>query len=886
MPSPKKRPVHYVLSTHWDREWREPFQGIRFALVRLMDRVIAGLEDGRMHGPFTTDGQSILIDDYLEIRPDRRPQIEKLAREGKLVIGPWYSMPDEFTVSGEALIRNLLVGRAGARAVGGKPSMAGYVPDMFGHNSQMPQIFANCGIPVAYIWRGVNNVKKRNFIWRGADGTEVVVHKFGKQGYGTYSHKVGLGHIYTRNVEDDPKELKERLAKYLAEEDAATEVDTILIHEGCDHQEWHPQRYAMVFGELAKSRKYSMEHVSLDDYAQVLLAERSRITTVLEGELHDAGYEVPGLDNLETCGQFVIPGVLSSRVRMKQANAQCQVLLCQWAEPFTAFAEAAVGLELAPGFLDVAWKWLLQNHAHDSIDGCSIDQVHRDMNFRADQCRLIAEKITADATSRIAASVTGTVAADELRVTVFNPRPRDFDEFTELTLEVPTTWPVFREFFGFENKPGFLIYGPDGQEVPYQRLSQVTNRSRARIRETKFPEWVPSHHIKVALPLAIPALGYTTLSVKSVPPERTTRYPDEPAMATTASSMANEFLSVQIESNGTLTVTDKKTGRVFPQLLTFEERADIGDGWYHGVAVNDQIFVSTACRADVALVHNGPMLTTFRIRMTMAVPEDFKFDSMSRSDRFTDLVIDSLVSLRPGQAYLDIQTSIDNNANDHRLRVLFPSGIAAKTYLTDTAFDVVERPVALEKNNHEYRELNVETKPQQSWTAVHDAKTGLAIIADGLLETTVRDTADRAVALTLFRGTRRTAFTDGEPDGQTRGPMTFRYLFQPLAGKPDRAQLCELGLRLSGGLRAAQWPGSCSPKTMASKARPSSPAYVRLARRGNCGCSIPICKPSAPRSTLGTRWGQPSRRRRRNASISKAMWWAHSPSRMESARSR
>ena len=122
MPSPKKRTVHYTLSTHWDREWREPYQGIRYALVTLLDRVIAGLEDGRLHGPFVTDGQSILLDDYLEIRPDRRAQVEKLAREGKLVVGPWYSMPDEFAVSGEALIRNLLVGRQAARAAGGEPT--------------------------------------------------------------------------------------------------------------------------------------------------------------------------------------------------------------------------------------------------------------------------------------------------------------------------------------------------------------------------------------------------------------------------------------------------------------------------------------------------------------------------------------------------------------------------------------------------------------------------------------------------------------------------------------------------------------------------------------------------------------------------------------------
>ncbi|MEO6875772.1 MAG: glycoside hydrolase family 38 C-terminal domain-containing protein, partial [Opitutaceae bacterium] len=690
------------------------------------------------------------------------------------------------------------------RDVGGQPSAAGYVPDMFGHNSQMPQIFVLCGVPVAFIWRGVNNAAQRNFIWRGADGTEIPVHKFGNVGYGTYAHKVGLGHIYTHDGLDDPKDLKERLDIYLAEEAAATEIDTILIHEACDHQEWHPKRYAMAFAELAKSKQYEMKHVSLDEHLRELIAQKDKITTVLEGELRAAGRVIPGADPLATCSQFVIPGVLSSRVRMKQANAYCQTLLCQWAEPFTAIAESAIGLELAPGFLDVAWKWLLQNHAHDSIDGCSQDQIHRDMNFRADQCRIIAEKLTTEATSRLAASVKGDVAGDELRVTVFNPRPHAFAGFTELTLEVPTTWSTFREFFGFENKTGFLVHGPDGKEIPYQRLNQTSNRSRTRVRETKFPEYVGSHHIKVALPLAVPAFGYTTLSVKAVPPERATRYPDEPAMATTANSMANEFLAVQIESNGTLTVTDKQTGRVFSQLLTFEERADIGDGWYHGIAVNDQIFVSTACRAEVALIHNGPMLTTFRVRTTMAVPEDFKFDAMTRSDRFTDLVIDSLVSLRPGQEYLDIQTSVDNNANDHRLRVLFPSDVAANTHLTDTAFDVMERPIALEKDNYDYREINVETKPQQSWTAVHEAKAGLAIIADGLLETTVRDTADRAVALTLFRGTRRTAFTDGEPDGQTRGPMTFRYLFKPLAGKPDRAQLCELGLQLSGSLRTVQ----------------------------------------------------------------------------------
>ncbi|MDB6169161.1 MAG: glycoside hydrolase [Verrucomicrobia bacterium] len=804
MSTPKKRPVHYTLSTHWDREWREPAQGIRYALVGLMDRVIAGLEDGRLKGPFQTDGQSILIDDYLEIRPERRAQVERLAREGKLVVGPWYSMPDELTVSGESLIRNLLVGRQAARALGGEPSAAGYVPDMFGHTSQLPQIFAGVGIEVGYVWRGINLRAERNFIWRGADGTELPCHKFGNVGYGTFAHQVNRGHEPDGNIEDRPAELVRLAREFLDQEAAATAVDAILVHDACDHQEWSPKRYELLFAEFAKSRKYRVVHTSLDAYLRELLAQRDRIKTVLEGELRAAGRDHPVADVVAHCNQWVIPGVLSSRVRLKQANARCQTLLCHWAEPFSAFAAAAVGAEFAPGFFETAWRWLLQNHAHDSIDGCSPDQVHKDMEFRFDQCRLIAEKLTVDATCRLAANVAGEVTKDELRVTVFNPLPREFAGVAEITLEIPTTWPAFNEFFGFEPKPGFAVRDAAGKEVPYQRLGQTMNRIRQRIRPTKFPEAVMSHHVAVGLFVRIPAHGYTTLTVKAVAAGRPTRYPAEPALATSDRSMANEFLAVAVASNGSLTLTDRRSGREYSRALTFEDGADIGDGWYHGIGVNDQVFTSAASSADVALVHNGPLLATFRVRTTMNVPAEFLADGMVRSGKFTPMTMDSLVTLRAGQDHVEIRTTIDNPVDDHRVRVLFPSGAKADTYLTDTAFDVVERPVALPKDNHEYRELNVETQPQQSWTAVFDAKGGLAVVADGLLETAVRDTPERPVALTLFRGTRRTVFTDGEPGGQMRGALSFHYAVMPLRGAPDRARLCELGQQLAAGLRTVQ----------------------------------------------------------------------------------
>ncbi|MEP7358375.1 MAG: glycoside hydrolase family 38 C-terminal domain-containing protein, partial [Anaerolineales bacterium] len=266
---------------------------------------------------------------------------------------------------------------------------------------------------------------------------------------------------------------------------------------------------------------------------------------------------------------------------------------------------------------------------------------------------------------------------------------------------------------------------------------------KSRIRDTKFPEGYRTHDVTVAVPLSIPPLGYTTLSLRAGKPGQPSRYPDTPGLATSERSMANETLSVEIEPNGTLVLTDLRSGAAYRRLLTFEDQADIGDGWFHGMAVNDRAIVSTTARSELSLVHNGPLLATFRIRTWLSVPEAFDFGRMERSERSAEMVIDSLISLRRGQAYLEVETTVANQVNDHRLRVLFPSGAQAATYLADSQYDVVERPIALRADNHLYRELEVETKPQQSWTAVFDDQRGLAIVAEGLLETAVRDLRHR-----------------------------------------------------------------------------------------------------------------------------------------------
>lgn len=791
-----RRRAHYVLSTHWDREWHEPFQHFRYRLVQLFDRVVDDLDAGVLVGPFQTDGQAVVMEDYLEVRPERAEQVTRQARAGKLVIGPWYVLPDEFLVSGESLVRNIRRGREVARSFGVEPSGAGFLCDIFGHCSQVPQLYRLFGLPFGILWRGLNTIERRNLIWRGADGTELPVMRFGHHGYCGYDYDVR--HATNPNHAFDADQARAGLRAWLDKEAAATDVDAILMFDGGDHLEYDSDQYA-VLREAMDDAGYPFEivHTSLDAYGAELVAQAERIGTTVEGELREPARHHPGIDD-----QWLIPGVLSSRVWIKQDNVACQDLLCLWTEPLCAFAADALGADYPAGFLNVAWRWLLRNHPHDSICGCSVDQVHQDMVWRFSQCRQIGERLLTEASTAIAASVEGEVTAETLRVTLFNPLPRPFAGHTEVTLPIPTDWPLFNEFFGFEPKPGFRIFDSAGQEVPYQRLDQAMGRTKKRLRRTAFPQAYPTHDVTVALPIAVPPLGYTTLTVRRAEPGEPTRHPELPGLATSERGAENELLAFSIESNGTITLTDKRTGAVYHRLLTFEDCADIGDGWYHGVAVNNQAWLSTGSAADVALVDHGPYLTSFRIRTHLRVPREFCFAAMRRSDELVDLVCDSLVKLRPGQEYLEVTTTVLNTAEDHRLRVLCPSGAESDTMWADTPYDVVERPIALRADNHLYRELEVETKPQQSFTAVADGRRGLAVVSVGLMESTVRDLPERPVALTLFRGTRRTVMTNGEPDGQLLGrTLTFRYRLVPIA-EVDPAALCWSGQELAAGLRA------------------------------------------------------------------------------------
>jgi alpha-mannosidase/mannosylglycerate hydrolase len=811
MVSDSKRTGHYVVSTHWDREWYEPFQHYRFRLVNLLDEVLDTLERTPEFRYFQMDGQSIPAEDYLEIRPERAEQFRSLVAAGRLRLGPWYVLPDEALVSGESIVRNLQRGIAVA-AQFGRPSRVGFLCDMFGHISQLPQILRGFGIDNAFLWRGVNeDTHGAMFRWQAPDGSEVLAYRFSPRGgYCSYAFKVRRSEI--PDVVFDQEEALKGLAEYLEFETGRCPTSSFLVFDGGDHLEIEPQTAEFLKTANRQLEEVELVHSHLEGFVEDLREQRDRITQTFVGELREPA--------LQGDDQWLIPGVLSSRIHLKQANARCENELCLWAEPFSAFA-ALLGEDYPQSYLDLAWRYLLQNHPHDSICGCSIDQVHRDMVYRFDQSHLIATRLTGQALRRIADRVqVPDLGEQDLALLVFNPSSEAIDGPVDVTIRFKSDVDAkYQEWFGFEEKIGFRLYDASGQEIPYQYVNQRKDRIGFSRSLRKFPAGEKRHEVDVTARLQVPAFGYTTLVCRPV--KEPTRH--DGSMLVDDHTIENENLIVSVNPNGTLHLVDKESGEAYDNLLTLEDRADIGDGWYHGTAVNDRIQSSVASAADVALTADGPHKATLTIRVVMHVPRHFRFDRMVRSEQVAPLVVTHLVTLRQGADCVEVRTDVENTIRDHRLRVLFPSGAQGETYLSDQAFDVVERPIALREDNARYKEPEVETKPQQTWTAVHDDQRGLAVISAGLPEAAVRDLPDRPIALTLLRSFVRAVLTSGNEGGEIQGKHRFEYRILPLAGRPDVSRLTRLGQSLAGGVRVVQ----LEPKDISPDHTPGSPRNRR-----------------------------------------------------------
>jgi len=795
-----------VSHTHWDREWYEPFQRFRMRLVRLVDKLLHILDSDPDYRHFMLDGQTIVLQDYLQIRPERATTLRGYVEDGRLLIGPWYVLPDEFLVSGEALVRNLLLGDCSARELGPKV-MVGYTPDAFGHISQLPQILRGFGIDSAAACRGLDD-QPTELLWQAPDGSTVLMCNL-RTGYDN------AGRLPVLDREAFAAELT-RLCERLAPH-AVTEY--ILLMNGADHMEPTPELPAALAAARELLPDMQLVHGTLplfvDAVRQSLSQSGQRLQTV-EGELRSPKRHP------------VLPGVLSARMWIKQRNAQVQNLLEKWAEPFAALAALVhpadgplSGPPAAHALIWQAWKYLLENHPHDSICGCGVDQTHREMVIRFDWAEQMAEEITRQSLASIANQVDTTPpgqAALSIPLVVFNPLAHARTDLVSTGVQVPGSLEDFEltdmqgqsvphhvvgrtsaEFaslqLGREEILGLatMVQMVATLGLAVQEIHVATHGATADVdvtliehgqtdpaviaaaqeqlqgilTEGKVQSFAVRAHRAATLEFrfvahAVPGCGFKTyfLAEKG---EQTLHA--APAGANSADAvglaegaavdfhMENVFLAVDVDpATGTVTLHDKSTGAAFAGLHRFVSAGDRGDLYNYCPPETDTL-VDAPAAIQVSWIERGPACSAVQVKQTYQIPASLTADRQARRQEMVEVPITTEVRLCQGVPRLDFRTEVDNRACDHRLRVHFPTWLHTDCSQAEGTFDVLRRPLDVPQDTADWVEQPAPTHPQQSFVDVSDGTVGLMVINRGLPEYEVLREGDgcATVALTLLR---------------------------------------------------------------------------------------------------------------------------------------
>jgi alpha-mannosidase len=791
--------LHLICQTHWDREWRYPFQRTRMMLVRMMDNLLDIMDRYPKYKYYHLDSQTILLEDYLEIRPENRDRLKAYIKQGRILVGPWYTLPEENLLNGESLVRNLLIGHKVSKELGGTMKV-GFTPTSFGQVSQMPQIYLGFDIDSIVFHRGVPaHEVKLEYLWEGADGSRILAIRPPLGGrfnfLGSVFLRVVFGEATGPYCEAPCPVVKDSFR--LAEEDCSESFPVTVPGK----QEFHGEQIIdglntiiqqmkkdattpyLVVGQghdwsgpsaiLPKivdeaNRLLDGDRLILSSYPKYVAKLKSKLGKLktLKGEMRST--------QKDKSGGMLYPGVLSSRMYLKQMNRRAEFLLGRWAEPVAALAWI-MGEEYPQLLLEKSWKWLLSNQTHDGLSGTGVDQVHRDMVHRFEQIQQVARNVFIRSLGRIIRNMdTSLLEKDEIALTVFNPSTYPRSEVVSLTLDLPQEWAAKFDVRDSENRP-----------LPYQIVDKKDTISTIQ-RESEglaFRLYVTRVKLHLSVP-TIPSLGYSLLRISRRKADKAKNTVTE--LAPRDRYLENEFLKVRINTDGTLKINDKETGRTFDGLHYFEDGAEIGDAYEHRVPSENKIVASRRTRAKITPEENGSLLSRYRVDIKMKLPQAIDAKKLRRSRREKTLSISSMITLKKDARRVEIVTTIDNNIKDHRLRVLFPTGINATHSCAETPFDVVTRPIKLPDTTG-WIEPASSTHPQLNFVDVSDGKAGLAVVNEGLTEYEVVDDENRTLAITLLRclahKVRATQLDDPSQRGsQCPGIHEFRYAICPHEG--------------------------------------------------------------------------------------------------------
>jgi mannosylglycerate hydrolase len=766
---------HIVSHSHWDREWYKTFHQFRSMLVNMVGDLLDLLRRDPRYRCFTLDGQAVVLEDYLAVCPEREEEVRDLVRAGRIVIGPWYVLPDEFLVSAEATVRNLLEGGRICQRFGGTMNV-GYIPDSFGHIAAMPAILMGFNIPTAVLYRGFGGEKGQDaseYWWVAPDGSRVLLLHLFRNGYSAgYFHQ------------DTEEETLRRFRELKAELDARATTSHRLLLSGGDHH-WPDPKLPATIELLQRNFEGEFVQSTLPRYAQEVQAQVNRLSEV-HGELR-FGYRY---------AFAVLGGVYSSRMYLKQANWKCQNLLERYVEPFSAWARME-GMRSQSPLVREAWRTLMQNHPHDSICGCSIDPVHREMVSRFEAVEEVGASVLETSLNSLI-PYDDRASGDDSRIFLLNPSPFPRTDVANAEVRFFLQDIIVGLNPDVKTEPrrpaskGFALVDADGNEVAYQIVSRQEGYD-ITYSNHNYPKQTYAERFKLLIDgQDVPPLGYAGYTVR--PLRKFPRYSS--TLRAGPDFIENRFLRAQVNAHGELTLVDKARKRTYRHLNVFESTGDVGDEYNYSYPRKDKRILSNRGMARRKVLERGPLRVMLAVSLSMRVPVSATPDRKARAAKTCALPVTTTLMLTPNSRALTIETTIDNQAKDHRFRVLFPTALKTDRVLADSQFCVVERV----EQHYNLSEFTIEhparVAPFQRFVAVRDKEDALVLYADGLPEYELIADAQGTLALTLLRSvgllaggdliTRpggKAGWHNETPEAQCRGMRSFRYCLLPLSAR-------------------------------------------------------------------------------------------------------
>jgi alpha-mannosidase len=790
MTGPEK--VYVVSHTHWDREWYFTKSTFQMMNADMMEQLLDILHANEDFTAFVLDGQLVALEDYLAVCPNRKGEIESLVKAGRLAIGPWYVLPDEYLASGEAHIRNFMTGMRIAEEFGGGMKL-GYLPDSFGHPSQMPQIIKGLNMGEMIFWRGPGpEVKHAEFIWQGKDGSAIL------------ALNMVYGYSNAACLPEDMEKRHQRLDHEIKKLSELSNLGIVLLMNGSDHiapdgrvAGWI-REYHQVHPEI------EIRHTTLTEYVLEARerASRQALQTVT-GELR-SGYRA-----------YLLGDTLSTRMPIKQRQRSLEVMTENRLEPLYAMLSMEGKAEYPTEKMFYLWKCLLQNLPHDSICGCSMDAVHREMESRSRQTEEIGTYLLAKAAKCTGGGNSLLDDSFDGEVTVYNPQLGSQRSAVSLKLQKvlhPLRYVDYHqdqkllEFTGDSHVPrptGILFADGQGKEYPGW-ITDVEIVDTVESNPYTQPTMNRCMQVTAGFVAEAPSLGYKEYGYRFT-------YGDKQGEAQT---LENEFYKVTGEADGTVSVLCKADGKWYHGLNRFCDKADVGDEYTadflpdeQGIAMNPSGITRIVCSH------------TLTVEGILELPAAASHDRKGRSDETVSCRVKTSVTLLPGVERIEIHTDIDNQAKDHCLSVLFPFGEKAEGCLSDSIFSIEDRRLMgngesagfegwMEKPNNSFF--------QKNFAELHREGHSLSVQVMGLPQFEVkREEKQDILALTLLRCVGWLSRDDlnsrngnggwslETPDAQEIGLRSFDYAVS-LRGGASPQELYRAAIEYTQGLFALQ----------------------------------------------------------------------------------